>query len=64
LDLPLRVAVLPDRDFDLDRAEAELFFDLDFGAPLAGSIVATERVRTITREVERALSRASDANVI
>jgi hypothetical protein len=56
---------LPDRDFvDLDRAEEELFFDLVFDAPFAGSIVATERVRTITRKVERALSRANDATVI
>jgi hypothetical protein len=61
----VRAAVLPDRDFvDLDRAEAELFFDLVFGAPFAGSMVATERVRTITRKVERALSRANDATVI
>jgi len=61
------VAVRPDRDLALaedELFEAELFFDLDFGAPLADSIVAAERVRTIARNVERALSRASDATVI
>ena len=69
LDLPPREAVRPDREFDFDRAEAELFeaapfFDLDFGAPLAESIVVTETRRAIARRVERALARASNTAVI